>query len=250
MKYTLLEIVQNILSSMNGDEVNSIGDTVESEQVANEVRNAYFNNIDNLNVPTFSGLVQLEDVLDTSRPNYLKIPDNVKDIEWFKYSATVITEPAYKDISLMQPKDFLNRILTRDPTADEIDIIEDFNGPRLLIKNDAPPNYWTTFDNTYIVTDNYDSTLESTLHANKSMAYGQYIQSWSHVDSFIPPLDDSNFTMLLAEAKSSCFLNIKQVTNVKEEKRARNGLIRNQNDRWRANQRNFRSIPDFGRRRP
>ncbi len=41
MKYTLLEIVQEILSDMDSDEVNSIDDTTESEQVATIVKSTY-----------------------------------------------------------------------------------------------------------------------------------------------------------------------------------------------------------------
>ena len=49
MKYTLLEIVQEILSDMDSDEVNSIDDTVESQQVASIVRSAYMAIMSNRN---------------------------------------------------------------------------------------------------------------------------------------------------------------------------------------------------------
>ena len=41
MKFTLLEMVQEILSDMDSDEVDSIEDTVEAEQVATIVRSTY-----------------------------------------------------------------------------------------------------------------------------------------------------------------------------------------------------------------
>jgi hypothetical protein len=43
MKYTLLEMVQNILASLNEDEVNSIGDTPEASQVSEIIRETYNN---------------------------------------------------------------------------------------------------------------------------------------------------------------------------------------------------------------
>ena len=49
MKYTLLAIVQEILSDMDSDEVNSIDDTVESQQVASIVRSAYMAIMSNRN---------------------------------------------------------------------------------------------------------------------------------------------------------------------------------------------------------
>lgn len=41
MRKTLLEMVQDILSEMDSDEVNSINDTVEAEQVATIIKNCY-----------------------------------------------------------------------------------------------------------------------------------------------------------------------------------------------------------------
>jgi len=40
-KMTVLEIVQDILNDIDGDEVNSIDDTLESEQVAQIVKSTY-----------------------------------------------------------------------------------------------------------------------------------------------------------------------------------------------------------------
>ena len=41
-KMTLLEMTQNILSAMDSDAVNSIGDTVESLQVADVIVETYY----------------------------------------------------------------------------------------------------------------------------------------------------------------------------------------------------------------
>ena len=42
-KMTVLEMVQDILNDMDSDEVNSINDTIEAQQVANTVRTVYAN---------------------------------------------------------------------------------------------------------------------------------------------------------------------------------------------------------------
>ena len=44
MKMTLLDITQSILSAMDSDYANSIGDTVEAEQVATIVKETYYYN--------------------------------------------------------------------------------------------------------------------------------------------------------------------------------------------------------------
>ncbi len=42
-KMTLLEVVQEILSDMNSDNVNSINDTIEAQQVVQIAKRTYFN---------------------------------------------------------------------------------------------------------------------------------------------------------------------------------------------------------------
>ena len=43
MKSTLLQVVQSILSDMDSEDVNTISDTIEAQQVASVVEDTYFN---------------------------------------------------------------------------------------------------------------------------------------------------------------------------------------------------------------
>src|SRR5690554_7382013 len=79
MKKTLLQLVQDILSASDGDEVNSIFDTVESTQVANIVRTTYEAMMTNRSWPHLEKLVTLTPSSDPSRPTHMYLPDNVKD---------------------------------------------------------------------------------------------------------------------------------------------------------------------------
>ena len=60
MQKTLLQIVQSILDEMDADNVNSIGDTIESIQVASIVRDCYEELLSNRNWPHMKQLIQLE----------------------------------------------------------------------------------------------------------------------------------------------------------------------------------------------
>ena len=71
MKYTLLEIVQEILSDMDSDEVNSIDDTVESQQVASIVRSAYMALMSNRNWAHLRKLVNLVNSTTTAQPTHM-----------------------------------------------------------------------------------------------------------------------------------------------------------------------------------
>ena len=58
-KDTLLEIVQDILSDADGDEVNSISDPVESEQCAKILRNEFKTIVDEFDIKMQETLIQL-----------------------------------------------------------------------------------------------------------------------------------------------------------------------------------------------
>lgn len=246
-KMTLLEMTQNILSAMESDNVNSITDTVESDQVATVIKETYYEIIDNLNIPSFESLLLLDPSGSTAYPNYLKLPDEVLSVKWIKYDYRTDGSSDYHDIEYLSPEDFI-LMLTARAGQDNTEEVIDFGGATLWVTNNENPHYWTTFDNNYIVCDSYDSSLDANLQQIKTMAWGQRYPTFTLEDDFIPELDINMFSRLLAEAKSVCFFNFKQVTNPKEEQKSRRQKVQEMNNRWRMGQRRYDSTVNYGRR--
>lgn len=251
---TLLEIVQNIASTLESDNVNSISDTVESYQIALEIQTAYNELLAALNIPSDNSLILLDGLGDVTKPNYLKIPTTVNQIEWFKYdyrSQGFVGD--YVTIQYLEPEDFVLRMVGNQGNSPAIPYttVTDFSGAKLTVLSASDPTYWTTFDNKYIVTDAYNSAVDATLQQSKSLCWGQNTVNFTLQDSYTPVLDDALFPLLLAEAKSACFANIKQMPAPKEEQRAHRQLIRSQNNLWKANQRKpYDRVPNYGRVSP
>ena len=88
MKQTLVQLVQSILSSMSSDEINSIGDTTESMQVANIVKETYFNVTNRAGLPDQFELFQLNPFTDPNQPVMMTRPDNISKMAWIKYFNT------------------------------------------------------------------------------------------------------------------------------------------------------------------
>src|SRR6185312_12537300 len=97
MKYTLLQMTQDILSSMSSDEVNSISDTVESLQVANIIKQKYFDIINRVELPEHEQLVQLDPSLDETNPVLMFVPDGVSNIRWIKYFDSNVSDGTNPD---------------------------------------------------------------------------------------------------------------------------------------------------------
>lgn len=247
-KRTLLEMVQDLLSDMDSDEVNSISDTVESEQVARIIRQTYFNMVVELDIPEHKKFFPLVGLGSLTKPNYLEIPDQVKTIDLIKYNVrkSTDTKDIYKTIDYLSPEEFKDKINQRDSSDSDVETIEDFGGTNLLIKNDVAPSYWTTFSEQYIVFDSFDNTVDSTIQGSKSECWGIQEPSFSISDSFIPDLDSNLFPQLYAEAKSICFLDLKQTSNPKAEQVSRRLNIANHKRKRKLTGRH--GYPDYGRK--
>lgn len=221
-KMTLLEIVQDCLNDMDSDEVNSINDTIESQQVAQIVKTCYFELIANRNWPHLRKLVQLEASGQLVKPNYLQLPVGTKELVFFKYDKLTATNPKSRieEIRYKEPDSFLRMISGRDSTLSTVDSVIDFSGTKLLIINNIAPTYWTSFDEDYIITDSYDSGVETTLQKSKTQCLAYIDPLWIHSDAAIPDLPSEAFPALLEEAKSTAFLAIKQMANQKAEQKA------------------------------
>lgn len=245
-KMTLLEMVQNILSATDGDDVNSISDTVESLQVAEVVRETYFELFGNTEVPEFKVLTQLTGLGDTDKPTHMQIPSEIDKVLWIKYDYQTDGNTDYRTIVYLSPTEFFDLMATRVGADNTVEVTDD-SGAKFWIYNNVNPQYWTIFDDEYIVFDSYDSDLDSTLQTSKSVVFARKDYEFEMVDDFVPHLDSNLFPGFLAEAKSVCFLNQKQMPSPKEEQRSKRQRVRVQGDLWRANQRQY-SGPDYGRK--
>jgi hypothetical protein len=221
-KMTLLEIVQDILNDMDSDEVNSINDTIESQQVAQTVKSCYFELIANRNWPHLRKLVQLEASGEMIKPNYLKLPEGTKELVFFKYDKATSANPKMQmlEVRWKEPDSFLRLVSSRDDTLAYHQTVVDFSGTSLIIANNQPPTYWTSFDDNYIITDSYDSDVENTLQKNKTQCLAYIDPLWTTSDEFIPDLPSEAFPALVEESKSTAFLNLKQMANQKAEQKA------------------------------
>ena len=212
---TLLDITQDILSDLDSDVVDSISDTVESSQVAQIIKTTYFNIIDGKDWPQLKEFIQLE-AATAAKPTHMKLPDDVIDVEWIKYNTKKAagTYDVYVDIIYKTPKEFIDVLALRKSDETKVTVVSDDSGVTLNILNNTAPTIYTSFDDTYIVMDAYDSAIDTTnLLQSKSQAFGKVEPTWTVSDTFVPDLPQQAFSYLLAEAKTACFLVLKQSEN-------------------------------------
>ena len=246
-KLTVLQMVQDIASDMNSDEVNSVVDSAESMQIARIVESSYFEMMANRNWPHLKQLSTLNSSSEASRPTHMVMPSNTKELHSIQYNKvkTGETRSRWEEIEYLTPDAFLrlNNTLNTDNT--KVTAVTDVSGVTLLIENEAAPQYYTSFDDNYIIFNSYDSAVDTTLQSSKTQCHITLSPVFTLSDLFVPNLPDEAFPALLAEAKSASFARIKQAPDAKSEQQARRqrGWLSRKNHKAGEGM----QFPDYGR---
>lgn len=250
MKKTLLEIVVDILSDMDGDYVNSINDTDEGLQVAQIVKSTYESMISNRNWPHTARLINLVPHSDNERPTHMKINDPIKEMISVYYDTRKFDDNRlnYTQIRYIDPDAFLRFTNTRNSNDLNTRLITDPSGVKLLITANKAPEYFTSFNDDDLVFDSFDARIDSSLQASKTQARAYVIPKFEMSDYYIPDLPDEAFAALLEEAKSRAMLRLKQVQDVKAEQESNRQQRWLSRKSWRAHEKDIYPF-DYGRGR-
>lgn len=283
MKYTVLQMTQDILSSMSSDEVNSISDTPESLQVAVLLKHKYFDIINRIDLPEHDQLLQLQPSLDNTRPTLMYVPAGIAEIRWIKYydnnpldgntsdefshdlNVDVVNTltnpgsapPGYLYVSILPNDEFFNytnAFSTADTNVRQYQLEDTTNGINgsftVNYKNDSQPIYCTILSNYYVLFDSFDNVIDSTLQASKTMALGQAIPAFQMVDTFIPDLSEEQFQLLVNETKALAFFEFKQQMHPLAQQEVQRGWSTIQKKKAVINRPTyFDELPGFGRKR-
>lgn len=214
-KLTLLEITQDVLNDLDGDEVNSIDDTIESIQVAAIIRSTFLAAMSKRTWPHTRRLVQLTTSGDTDTPTHVTLPDNIKELCTVNYAlVTNLAEQGnyrYRECKYLDPDNFLRvtnaRSLNQGHT---ISVTDPDSLVPLLIVNNLGPTYFTSFDDKTLIFDAFDSAVDDTLQTNKFQVIAYTNPVWVHEDSAIPDLPEDAFPGLVEESKSRASIKLRQ----------------------------------------
>lgn len=292
MKLTLLDMTQTILSALNSDEVNSIGDTPESLQVAQCIKNTYLNMLGKYEFPENVGPINLTPSDNEDQPTLMFLPSGTARVEWIKYynsnpfsgnelqtdqfgayshdvnvdlqnnagGGTNPTAAGYQDVYILPMQEFFQINAEMNASEDNVgsftleipnqatSVNDAFT---IFYENDRQPRHCTIIRNYYLLFDSYDNTQDSTLQSSKVMCQAWIDPIFELEDNFIPYMDDKHFPLLLNDAKSLAFTEIKNQPHPKAEKETDKQLFSLM--KWKAQHDTpsyFGELPDFGRRGP
>lgn len=252
MARTVLEYVQACLNAMDSDNVDSIADVDESQQVADHLEEVYYELMEREDWPHLSQPINLTAAVDTSLPTKFTIDEDVRKVKWLRYNtATDASEFDGKTLCYLTPEEFVLRFDTGKDSADKQLVTID-SKVRVYVANNRMPEYWTSFDeDSTIYMDAFDSSIESTLTSDRLDGWGVVIPAFSVTDTFTPDVPKHMEQLLQAELNRQCFQHFKQQRSEVDEKKAlrqlaqqrrRNSKVRRESDRYYTNNYGRRSV--------
>lgn len=228
MKYTLLELVQAILSSTDGEEINSINDTVESQQIVEVLKTVYNDMITRGDIAAVKVPFTLTASGDNTKPVLMYKPDGIANIDYVKYNCETEddTDPVWLTMSYLPISEFVDFTHQYRPSESNVDTFDhtaDAYTITFHYKTDTAPRYYTVVEDNDLIFDAYDSTVDTTLQSSKSLCFGGRNTIFVKSDSWTPELSPDQFSLLLNEAKSLAWAEQKQTEHPKAEQAARRG---------------------------
>lgn len=238
MSYTLLQMTKFILAAMDSEEIDSIADTVESQQVVFILQRCYDELATQLDLPANFKLFNL-DSTGSSTPVLMTLPTDISMLDWAKYDIKITgaTNPNYRDVIYLELNDFVNYVNGLNGLTSSVALMNVVIGSDTLSfmhRTDVDPMYYTTWDDTNFLFDALDTTKEALLDPTKTQCYGEVSRTFTSTDAFTPTLGDNQFPLLLNKALTTAFIELKQVSNEDARKKARDFMVKSQSDKRRA----------------
>lgn len=230
MKRTLLELTQDILASMDGDEVTAITDTAESAQVANIIRQCFYEIAANAKLPEHFSIFELTET-STSSPTIMTKPTDVISLSWVKYDNMLTADSPvtdYREVTFVPWDQFHRAMMMSDSDDTEVTRFNYTVGSDtipFIYRTDRFPMFYSTYNDSTIVFDSINTDEDTFMRKTKTMCYGLKESSWSHTDSAVPSLDHKLSNLLFQNAKAQCFMELKQVENPSAERKSRRGWL-------------------------
>lgn len=227
-------MVQSILNSMDGSQVNSYTDTLESTAIATIIQDNYNYIIAQQNLPEDYTLFELTASGDSSIPTVMYIPSGYTNLEWIKYNTATTGDAYFEEVQYLDLDQFLQEMYLLNTTMTGVahgTITIGTDTIDLFFHNNDKPRFYTTFNDSTILFDSYNNSVDTTLQKTKTLAYGLKFPTFTLADATIPTLNEDMFPLLLNESKAQAFVELKQAANANAERKARKGWINSQSNR-------------------
>jgi len=213
----------------DGFRVATLDGSLESQELVSIAEKVFYDlDLDIFGNTKLEKLIQLESLADSTKPNYLRIPDDATRIKESRVMYDVsddVTKITMSQMVYMTTSEFLDRI-SNVPTEDNTQTVTDFGGYKMKIYNDRAPQFFTSFDDEHLVFDAFDLEVESTLQQSKNGIITSQSSSFVPSDSYIIDFPEWFHVTFLNEFMAEASIAIREEPLPRIEKKAKAGIVK------------------------
>ena len=177
----VLTYVQRALGVVDANNVSSIGDTVESNQVFELLQTAYVELITDF---PWHHLREFQQLQVTADKHIMKLPTDTMGFDYIRYNK--------KDVSFKEPHDMQALLDSRETLLTDVDNIGAIT--------DRDPAFWTTVDDENIIFDSYNVALQSSLSLIETVKEPIELAEGTDVPDVVKRMEPILLNKLFAEA--------------------------------------------------
>lgn len=218
MAKTILTLVQKIADATDSDEIDELDETIESIKIAGILEDTYEEVINRRQWEFIKDrLLPLEARQGSDPINLLRIPENVSRIDDLKFYGSTSTKP--NTLTYLKPLDFINFTMQRNPELDIVDSIPNADGIVLFIANDIPPVHYTSFSETTVTFDAYETIRGNGNLVADSVILAHVLPTVDFTDPTATlPIPKRMETLILNEAIATANYRLRQTRDPRSER--------------------------------
>ena len=216
---TLLEIVQIVGRCISSDEIDELDETTEASDILAFVKMAFEDVIDRREWEFTKHQVRALDAREAgdTQINRLIIPLEIMQLSglFVRYRTPVDGRThIFKELCYLSPHEFLVHVQQGNENDSNITTILNDDGVPMLIRNDIPPTYYTSFDEYHIWFDAYDSSLGTGNRAGDAVILGNFfpLVNWGSGSATLP-VPERVERLIVNEAISIAAVRLRQTAD-------------------------------------
>ena len=215
-KKTILQFVQEIGSAISSDEIDELDESTETTDIQTILKQTFEEIISRKTWKFTKDRPRQLDVRTSTLKCNLTIPLDVTRIQCLKYADT---NGKLRELDFLEPCDFVTKTYERNPELDMVDTILNADGVPLYIINDTPPRYWTSFDETEVTLDAYETTRSDGVVHTDSVIIATItpVVDWENPVALIP-IPERMEVLLLNEAIATANYRLRQTRDPRSER--------------------------------
>ena len=177
----VLTYVQRALGVVDANNVSSIGETVESNQVFELLETAYVELITDF---PWHHLREFQQLQVTADKHIMRLPTDTMGFDYIRYNK--------KDVQFIEPHAMQEKLDSRDTTLTDVDAFGAIS--------DRDPAFWTTVDDENIIFDSYNASLQASLSLIETVREPVALVLGTDIPDVVKRMEPILLNMLFAES--------------------------------------------------